>query len=287
MMPTLTLGLLWTPSLEWMVEVALVLLVAFFASFAWRRFIGLLWAVGADRERLLAFTNPPIRFALALWVWSVVVGIGPSPQVLDNSQLGFHTTVYGSSWAWEAFMPAFFTILITIWGFKNLRDVASGLVLSVTRPFRIGDEVATGTAHGRVSSIGLTRVRVKTPVGELVDVPASELASSTVRIAARQGGALPVKVEVALSGAQAPDRAVELLRDHALLSIYTDASVPVMVEMLSDRRARIVATPVHPDDADELRSDLTSRAASLANGGNRRLTTAAIPSQLTVPAPRG
>jgi hypothetical protein len=37
-----------------------------------------------------------------------------------------------------------------------------------------------------------------------------------------------------------------------------------VVELVSVDLARVTATPVHPDDADELRSDLTGRAASLA-----------------------
>lgn len=278
------MGLLWTPSVDWMLEVLLVSITAFALAWTWTKALGLMWAVGADRERILAFTNAPIRFALALWVWSVVVGLGPRPELQGNPQLGFHTTIYGSDWLRDALLPAFFTILATVWGFKNLRDMAGGLALSLTRPFRIGDEVATATAHGRVSSIGLTRVRMRTEHGALIDVPASELASKTLRIAPRQGGALPVEIEVEISAARSVDRNVEMLRDHALLSAYSDSGVAVVVELLSQRRARIVATPTHPDDADELRSDLASRAASMCLGKGMGATAAAVPPSLTVPS---
>ncbi len=279
------IGLMWTPSLEWALGLLVVAIIAFVVAWLWSKLLGLVWAVGADREKLLAFTNAPVRFSLVLWVWSVVVGLGPRPQFLGDPSL--RTVVPSEGLLWELMLPAFFTIIATIWGFNSLRDMAGGLALSLTRPFRVGDEIATASAHGRVSRVGLTRVRMKTEHGALIEVPASELASETLRIAPRRGGALPIEIEVEIGAAVEPDRAIDLLRDHALLSAYADASVPVVVELLGYRRARIVATPTHPDDADQLRGDLASRAASLsATRVSMTATVAAVPSELTVPASR-
>ena len=70
-------------------------------------------------------------------------------------------------------------------------------------------------------------------------------------------------VEVPLPGALASDEALERLRDHALCSPYVDVSAPITLEVLGGGRARCVAVPAQPDDADELRSDLVARAEEL------------------------
>lgn len=262
------LGILWVPSLDWMVEFGLAVFVAFGLAWVWSRVVRVLWSLGVDRGARLAFSHAPVRFALVLWVWSGALSFSASPFTAAEAPgtYGWHST----TWTFDAFLPAFFTLLVTAWGIRNLRDMAGGLALSLTRPFDLGDEVATPHARGRVSSIGLTRVRIRSERGELVDVPAGEIATRTLRIAARGGGALPVSVEVHLNAFDAPDVSCDRLRDHALLSPYSDAGVSVVVELIDPHRARVVATPSHPDDADDLRSDIASRAAALASGGHAR-----------------
>ena len=259
MTPHLT-AVLWSPNLPWLAEVAIVILVAFLVSVGWSRAAGFVWATGWDSERLLVFTQAPVRFLLLIWVWSTLVGLAVPERWSDPAAWLERDTVMGTA---EVYGAIVMTILVTFWGLRNLRDVVSGLVLSATRPFRLGDEIAVADAQGRVANVGLIRVRIATPVGELVDVPASSVTTRTVRIAPRHGGALPVSVEVGLNARQVEERAIEALRDHALLSIYSDASLPVTVEVTGPGQARVTATPTSPDDADALRSDIASRGASL------------------------
>ncbi len=63
------------------------------------------------------------------------------------------------------------------------------------------------------------------------------------------------------------NRAADALREQTYLSAYADASAPVICEVLDGEAAIIRATPVHPDDADELRSDLAARALAIWQNG--------------------
>ncbi len=69
---------------------------------------------------------------------------------------------------------------------------------------------------------------------------------------------------VPLPSGREPDSALAHLGDHVLLSPYTDAAAPVIIELVDASTARVQATPVHPDESDELRSDLLARATTLA-----------------------
>lgn len=253
MMPLLT-AVLWSPSLPWLAETALVIVATFVMSLLWSRAIELVWATGWDAQRLLVFTQAPIRFLLFVWVWSTLVGL-TTPDPWTDSATGFMR--HSGAQFYGAIVV---TILASLWGARNLRDVISGLVLAATRPFRVGDEVAVGDAQGRVANVGLLRVRIATLEGELVDIPTSSMTTQAVRIAPRYGGALPLTVEVEIAGFDGRDEAIDALYDHARLSIYADASLPVTVEVMGARQARVTVTPTHPEDADALRRDIASRA---------------------------
>lgn len=249
MLDGLPLAAIWPP-IAWLVPVVVSIAIAGAAAWLWDRVLAVIWAMGFDRRRRLAFTVPPVRALLVLGVWLTVVI--PDWEGDPTSRL-----VVGMSLA----------AILTVWAYRHFRDIAGGLALSVKRAFWVGDQVATREASGRVIAIGLTQVRIRTPSGAMVDVPASELSSHTVKVAMHPRGALPVEVEVGLAEGPDPDLLLGALRDHALLSPYSDSTAPVIVELIGERRARITATPVHPDDADELRSDLTGRAAHLRSVG--------------------
>lgn len=241
-------GLIALPPLGWTLSAVATVAAAAVLSWLWTGAIRLSWALGFDRPRRLAFTIAPVRLML-------LVGVAFSVLAPPWSGLT-HMEGIAAALALAA--------LATLWGLRHLRDVAGALTLAFTRSFSVGDQIALGDATGRVVAFGLTRVRIQTPYGERLDLPAGALASGTLRVAMRPGGALPVSVTVPIPPGPGPDLMLEGLRDHALLSPYADASAPVVVELVSLQVARVTATPVHPDDADELRSDLTGRAASLA-----------------------
>ena len=69
-------------------------------------------------------------------------------------------------------------------------------------------------------------------------------------------------IEVDLPESLDPTQAVSILRDLVYLSAYTDASAPVVIELQGGNRARIRATPITPEEAADLTSDVIARVES-------------------------
>ncbi len=236
---------------DWpLIETLLLLLVAggvaWLVARGWSRGLRFLWSSGLDKRRRLAHTVPPLRLFLAL----IVISVALSPLEFGSSLTS--AALLGGGLA-----------LVAIVGHAYLRDVVGGIAIAMRRPFTIGDPVGVDGLTGRVIDIGLTRVRLETPDGGRVDVPARNLAAG--RVTTSNGRrALPTEVIVRIRGEADSHRIQSELRDQVFFSAYVDAAAPVIVEALGDGTVRIQATPLHADDADELRSDLTARAATLA-----------------------
>jgi|GEM_PF-1658169 len=223
--------------------------IAWVLAATWSRTLSFLWASGLDPRRRLAHSVPILRLFLALTV--IILALGPLE--------------IGRSLTSAALLGGGMIIIATV-GNAYLRDIVGGVAIAMRRPFTIGDPVATDTVAGRVVDINLTRVRLQTPDGALVDVPARTLASGRI-ITSNGRRSLPTAVVVRVRHDADAHRAQADLLDQVYLSAYVDAAAPISVEALGDGTARIQATPIHPDDTDELRSDLAARAASLAGRG--------------------
>lgn len=239
---------------EWILRELFTVLGAVVISWGWGRLVELLWTLDFDRRRRLAYTVAPLRFILVLTVWLSFVF--PPWQVDLSIAIAVATGV---------------SLLGTAWAIGNLRDIAGGIAISVTQPFAIGDHISTGTVDaktpghevhgGEVVALHLTRVEVRTPMGSILTVPAGALSTGVLHVASPPRRALPIQVVVPLPRGRSHDAALWTLRDHAYLSAYVDSAAPVVVELVDESRAKIHATPVRPEDSDELRSDLIARAA--------------------------
>ncbi|MGN1410729.1 MAG: mechanosensitive ion channel family protein [Eubacteriales bacterium] len=62
----------------------------------------------------------------------------------------------------------------------GLSNIASGLVIMFTRPFRVGDFVISGDISGVVKDIGIYYTKITTPDNHDISVPNSTLANSTI-----------------------------------------------------------------------------------------------------------
>jgi len=237
------------PLLDPLIRFALAAPVAWLVGRAVSRGLYWLWASGLDPRRRLAHVVPPLRLLLGV----VVLAITLSP--LEPAE----------STSAVALLAALLLVLGLI-AVHELRDAAAGLTLSLRRPFTLGDQVATPTLTGRVVALGLTRTRLRTPDDALVDVPNRALVTSEVRVGRGRRHALPVTLDVAVEGAGDPVPLLAALSDQVHLSAYVDVTAPILVELLDRHRVRVHATPVHPDDADELRSDIAMRAWRVAAG---------------------
>lgn len=218
------------------------------ASWGWRRLLALVWALGGDPRRRLAWSTPLVRGAIVLLVAGLLARVAWIGEAAGT----------GAWWLAAA-------AVVLAW--RQGQDALAGGLLALRRPFALGDEIGVGDVVGRVDEIGLTVVRVRGPGGATIELPTRVLKAGPLRRPGPGRRALPVAVEVPLPDTLAPDEALELLRDHALCSPYLDVGAPLVLEVLGGGRARCVAVPVQPDEADELRSDLTSRAEGLAAAG--------------------
>lgn len=69
---------------------------------------------------------------------------------------------------------------ITLAAEDILANIAGGLVILSSRPFALGDYIEAGGVSGTVREIGLNRVKLETPDGQMVLMPNKELSASKI-----------------------------------------------------------------------------------------------------------
>jgi len=91
---------------------------------------------------------------------------------------------------------------------RTIGNVVAGVLIAVTQPLRLGDEVEIEGDRGIVEEIGLTYTWIRTPDGERLVVPNEKLASTSIKNATirRQETLVEVTIQVPAS---ADLRAVE------------------------------------------------------------------------------
>jgi len=238
------------PILATLIRLAIALPLALTIAWGWSRALGFASSSGLDPRHRLAHTVAPLRLLLGMTV--VGVALGPLQPTESPTSVA---------------LLAVALILVGVVAYSDLRDVVAGLAISLRRPFTIGDQVGTEAVTGQVVDLGLTRVRLRTPDGGIVDVPNRHLAADRVRLSAGQRLALPIVVDVVVPPGRDLVELSGALSDQVYLSAYVDAAAPVIVEILDLGHARVRATPVHADDADELKSDVTARAWLIGTRG--------------------
>lgn len=102
--------------------------------------------------------------------------------------------------------------------FKDiLQNLLAGLLLLVTRPFRLGDQIVSGAHEGTIEDIELRATRLRTQDNRVVLIPNSELFTTRVTVNTA-GERRNVAIQVTLPG----DEPVQAQRDR-LLAALADA----------------------------------------------------------------
>jgi small-conductance mechanosensitive channel len=139
---------------------------------------------------------------------------------------------------------------------RTIGNVVAGILIAITQPLRLGDEVEIEGTRGVVEEIGLTYTWIRTPGNDRLVVPNEKLASDTIcnsTIVSRETLA-QVTVEVPLDTDL--DRIVDLVR----AELAEERSPEVFVSSL-DGQASIAARVWARDEfaAEQIEADLRLR----------------------------
>jgi small-conductance mechanosensitive channel len=106
---------------------------------------------------------------------------------------------------------------------RTIGNVVAGILIAVTQPLRIGDEVSVEGAQGVVEEIGLTYTWIRTPDNDRLVVPNEKLASETIRNSTIRSTKTLAEATIQVPTAQAR-RTVEALRGEGEEVIVSDIS---------------------------------------------------------------
>ncbi|MEC8022438.1 MAG: mechanosensitive ion channel domain-containing protein [Myxococcota bacterium] len=213
-------------------------------------FLGSLW------DRL-------IQLSMALrhrWAHRMGVRTGGIKCVLWLAAFGYSLQpVFVVSPAFVALMLGASLVILSTWGRFEVLNAISGIAVSLRAPFSLGDEIVLGSHRGVVEHVGLTRLRLRASDGSHLEIPCSVLATAKLVRPPRDAHSIPVVLVVDGPTTIPPDVAAAAMRDHALLSPYTDPDAPVIATSAGEGRIRIELTPIHSDEAAMLEGDLRAR----------------------------
>lgn len=118
------------------------------------------------RSKLEKTIEKFLRSALRILMWALIFLIVAGSLGIDVSSMIALLSV------------ASLAISLAVQG--ALSNLAGGLMLLSTRPFRVGDFVEVGTVSGTVQEIGMTYTTLATPDQKEIFVPNSEVASTKI-----------------------------------------------------------------------------------------------------------
>ncbi len=107
---------------------------------------------------------------------------------------------------------------------SNLKDIISGIMLNLERPFVIGDYLMLNKNPVRVVDVSWRTTRLETTVGSIIALPNGKMSDSEIENMTKQAK-FKVISQVALDPSYSPDRVVAALR-HAAESV----PIPVTIK---------------------------------------------------------
>jgi small-conductance mechanosensitive channel len=154
-------------------------------------------------------------------------------------------------------------VLALVIGFASQRtigNVVAGLLIAVSQPLRIGDEVEVEGARGVVEEIGLTYTWIRTHENDRLVVPNERLASEPIRNSTIRGSTSMAEASVQVP-ADANLRAL-------VRSLQADGEEAYVTELSGDKATVVVRRPVSSGSAArQASSDLRLKIAERLAGG--------------------
>ena len=138
---------------------------------------------------------------------------------------------------------------------RTIGNVVAGILIAITQPLRLGDEVEIEDTWGVVEEIGLTYTWIRTRDNDRLVVPNEKLASETIRNSTIRSAEsfAEASVEVPSANLQATVKALEGDGDEVYVTALTADKATVTV------RRRVPAEGIVDREASDLRIALARR----------------------------
>jgi len=145
---------------------------------------------------------------------------------------------------------------------STLANFVAGVLVAVTQPLRLGDEVEVGEAAGTVEEISLTYTTLRTLEGARFYIPNERLASDTIRNATIGGAEQLTQVSIPVPLAADLDRVVSLVEEEAHVATSPSGRKP---------SAQVTDFEAEPQTAVVTVNAWTPRAEAATTAGTLRL----------------
>ena len=206
-----------TAPTPWPVELEGVLLIALVIASA----IGVSWGLRRiGRVRALRDVHTWIPL-VHIVVWCGALWVLFRPALADPSA--------GRAYLWLAAITVF-----VIAGLPWLRNVLAGLVIVLERRYRVGDDLRVGPLSGRVMSLGMRSILLRTPLGTELRLPYVHLLGEPVERLNLRSRDSPCELRVRVPEGVAIADALEAARLAATLSPFASPRLAPEILVMRD-----------------------------------------------------
>jgi small-conductance mechanosensitive channel len=140
---------------------------------------------------------------------------------------------------------------------RTIGNVVAGILIAITQPLRLGDDVEVQGVRGEVEEIGLTYTWIRTPNNDRLVVPNEKLASDTIRNSTIRGREALAEVTAQVPagpGLGAMLESLEGVGDEAYVSELTADRATILVRkwVLDEREVERAASDLRVAIAERL-----------------------------------
>ncbi|WP_321416977.1 mechanosensitive ion channel family protein [uncultured Methanomethylovorans sp.] len=121
-------------------------------------------------------------------------------------------------------------------GMRNLfEDIAGGIIITMEKPYQVGDRIEMGNYYGEVKDIGLRATRIVTPDDSLVSAPNNLIFTQSVASGNSGSPEMMATLDIYIENDSDVDLAMKILREAVVTSrfVYISPTRPVVI-LLND-----------------------------------------------------
>ena len=149
---------------------------------------------------------------------------------------------------------------------RTIGNLVAGVLIAISQPLRLGDDVEVQGVRGVVEEIGLTYTWLRTPSGDRLVVPNEKLASDTIRNSTIRSRERLAEVTVQVPARLDLQTLLESLRangDEAIVSDLKDGKATIVVRRwVTERSTEHVASDLRVELAKRLEAASMTRRRS-------------------------